>query len=295
MARFNYSVLIAFLVSLSPAYSEEQPRPELVASDSPGTQNINLPEQEIAGIRLVHLPGGFFIMGSPVGERGRDDDETMHEVCVTDFWMAKYETTNAQFRAFSPHHDSKTFRGQTLNDPQQPAVRISYRDAEQYTRWLSEQTGRRFRLATEAEWEYAARAGTDTARYWGNDPELSCEYANSADASLMPLIYFYPFHTCDDGFALTAPVGQLKPNAFGLYDMLGNVWEITCSEYQVYYEGAEQLCPEAYRPMMRIANRGGGWSSVHYRVRSAARTSSSTDYKNRDLGLRLVMDSREGE
>jgi formylglycine-generating enzyme required for sulfatase activity len=70
---------------------------------------------------------------------------------------------------------------------------------------------------------------------------------------------------------------------------------MTCSEYQVRYEGAEEVCPEAYRPMMRIANRGGGWSSVQYRVRSAARTSSSTHYKNRDLGLRVVMESREGE
>ena len=94
---------------------------------------------------------------------------------------------------------------------------------------------------------------------------------------------------------MTAPVGQLKPNAFGLHDMLGNVWEMTCSEYQVFYKGAEQRCAEAYRPMMRVPNRGGGWSSVRYRVRSAARTSSSTHYKNRDLGLRVVMEPGEGE
>jgi formylglycine-generating enzyme required for sulfatase activity len=247
-------------------------------------------ERQVGGIDLVRISGGCFDMGSPFGERGRDDDEQQQRVCVEDFWLGKLEITNAQFRAFRPQHDSRSFRQYTLNDPRQPVVRVSYADAMDYLRWLSERAGQRLRLPTEAEWEYAARAGDDSARYWTDASGDACEYANMADQSLAPLFYNQPLDACDDGFPLTTPVGYFKPNAFGLHDMLGNVWELTCSRYAVSYAGEQLRCAEAPGPQTRLSNRGGAWSSVNYRLRAAARTASRADYKNRDLGFRVAMD-----
>ena len=113
-----------------------------------------------------------------------------------------------------------------------------------YARWLPEETGRRYRLATEAEWEYAARAGTETSRYWGDDPPRACAYANVGDRALKEKYpeWMWRIHACRDGHVHAAPVGLFGANGWGLHDMLGNVSEWTCSEYDEGYGGAEQRC-----------------------------------------------------
>jgi len=114
-------------------------------------------------------------------------------------------------------------------------INVSWDDATDYSQWLSKQTGHEYRLPTEAEWEYAARAGTETAQYWGNNPDDACRYANVYDNTSKKNGLAWPNHNCTDGYAKTAPIGSFEPNGFGLFDMLGNVSEQTCSEYEDRY------------------------------------------------------------
>jgi len=188
------------------------------------------------GMKFRRIPGGSFLMGSPPSEEGRRGNERQHTVSVGGFWMGETEVTNRQYRRFKPGHYSK-------NGDDQPAVEVSWNDAVAYAKWLSQKTGKRFRLPTEAEWEYAARAGTKTARYWGNDPDEACGYASVYDPQAKREFGIdWESHSCDDGYKVAAPAGSFKPNAFGLHDMLGNVWEWTCSEYKKSYDGSEQKC-----------------------------------------------------
>ena len=166
--------------------------------------------------------------------------------------------------------------------------RVSWHDAVAYTKWLNEQTGKAYRLPTEAEWEYAARAGTTTRRYWGDDPDQACEHANVADKSAADLFEWSGVHKCDDGYAVTSPVGRFKHNDFKLYDMLGNVWEWTCSEYDGNYGGAEKHCQnegDAGRSL-----RGGSWDDRPGGVRSAVRYYGGPSERGSYLGFRLAQD-----
>ncbi len=115
---------------------------------------------------------------------------------------------------------------------------VSWNDARAYAQWLSRKTAKRYRLPTEAEWEYAARAGSVAARYWGDDPVQTCRFANVADQSRFQTWGFGQRHECTDGHYFTAPAGGYSPNRFGLYDMLGNVWEWTEDCWNANYAGA---------------------------------------------------------
>lgn len=124
--------------------------------------------------------------------------------------------------------------GRNFNNPgypqsgNSPAACISWDDAVAYAEWLSRKTGKRYRLPSEAEFEYATRAGSNTTYFWGNDAAAVCQYANAADQALQRAHpAFQDVAQCDDGYAYTAPVGSYRPNAFGLHDMIGNVWEWT--------------------------------------------------------------------
>ncbi|MGC3980626.1 MAG: SUMF1/EgtB/PvdO family nonheme iron enzyme [Steroidobacteraceae bacterium] len=170
------------------------------------------------------------------------------------FLLSQYETTLAEYRRFVSATQraipGKCFIFQGVNDKGEsqfgwvdgasfenpgyaqtdnsPAVCISWDDAVAYTQWLSNKTGHRYRLPTEAEFDYATRAGTRTTFYWGDDITQACSYANGADQSLKRLYpTFNDVGTCDDGHPFTAPIGSYQPNAFGLYDMIGNAWEWT--------------------------------------------------------------------
>ena len=219
---------------------------------------------------MIALRGGCFQMGSPASEKGRDSDEHRHRVCVKDFEIGRYEVTNAQYRRFDPSHDSGKYEGLSLNGDDQPVVNVSWKEATAYAAWLSKQTGRKYRLPTEAEWEYAARAGTSTRYWWGD--EVGRNHANCGDCG-----------SRWDGKKI-APVGSFPPNPWGLYDTAGNVYEWTCSDYDKDYGGAEQRCSTggAYR-----ANRGGSWSSFPGYVRSAYRYYDTPGFRISLLGFRL--------
>ena len=248
----------------------------------------------VTGIEFVWLPGGCFFMGSPQNERGREADEgPVHEVCLNGFWMSRTEVDNARYRMFEPGHNSGDYGGRSLNGDSQPAVFVTWNDAQRFARRLGERNeGRyKFRLPTEAEWEYAARGGAETSRYWGNDSAGACYYENTADLSAARLWGWDGVEQCDDGYVVTAPVGKFRPNGFGLFDMLGNVTE-WCEDV---YGAAAYPRHERNNPVFRDAGagagrviRGGCWHSRPDRVRVAARSSGLPEGMSDDLGFRLV-------
>ena len=236
------------------------------------------------------------MMGSPASESGRGSNEHPHEVCIEGYWLAKYEVTNAQYRQFNPAHDSGNYKGYSLNGDTQPAVQISLTGAIAFAEWLSSKTGKTLRLPTEAEWEYAARAGTKTARYWGDDDANLCRHANIADRTSKVAFsgFTWAYDGCDDGYKVSAPVGRFAPNAYGLHDMLGNVWEWTSSIIDDAYAGGEKRAAITKEDMYSIyptwVIRGGSWHSgprtcARRTVPSRCRTSASTASVFASLGV----------
>lgn len=246
------------------------------------------------GMELVWMAPGCFNMGSPETERDRSANETPHQVCLKGFWMGKTEVTNAQYRQFESGHDSGAYESHNLNAPDQPVVRVSWQEAVAYANGLSGKTGLRYRLPTEAEWEYAARAGQTGSRYWGDDPNQACRYANIYDETARQAKPFnWANYPCQDGQAAAAPVGQYTANAFGLHDLLGNVAEWTCSEYDSAYAGGETRCADLQATASgRRVLRGGSWSDYPGLVRFAYRFPAAPEYGKwrSDIGFRLVLE-----
>jgi len=269
---------------------------------------------------MVMISLGNFQMGSPEKEAGRDADERQHTVKIEQpFAIGQYEVTRGEFRRFVEVTGHKTdaerneggyegcwvayreenewsegYRaGYNWWNPNfkqsdaHPVVCVSWHDAMAYAQWLSKQTGYTYRLPTEAEWEYAARAGTTTMRYWGDDPAQACQHANVADQTAKKAFPDWAAHPCDDRYVNTAPVGSFQPNAWRLHDMLGNVWEWTCSAYDENYGGAEQGCVKDGATTAR-AVRGGSWDDVPAWVRSALRYGDSPMLRYGNQGFRLA-------
>lgn len=223
-------------------------------------------------------------MGSPDNEEGRFSDEgPVHKVCVDGFWMGKYEVTNAQYRKFKPKHDSSDFNGKSLNGDTQPVVNISWKDASAFANWLLEQNSGKgiIRMPTEAEWEYAARAGMQTAYSFGNNVSQLGQYA------------WYR----DNSSSQTHPVGEKKPNMFGLYDIHGNVWEWCEDAYHDNYTDAPDDGSAWGVVGDRKANvvRGGPWYDKPSFLRSAVRYRTNKpeynykpDSRLNIIGTRLV-------
>ncbi|MCB1920250.1 MAG: SUMF1/EgtB/PvdO family nonheme iron enzyme [Candidatus Competibacteraceae bacterium] len=222
---------------------------------------------------MVTITGGTFLMGSPTSEVGRDSDEQQHSVTVASFAMGKYEVTFDEYDRFTEATGRTKPDDEGWGRGRRPVINVDWFDATAYAQWLSQQTGLAYRLPTEAEWEYAARAGTTTARYWGENPDLACGYANVADRTVLETFPTWTIHNCDDGYTYTAPVGSFTANRWGLYDMLGNVWEWTCSLYKNPYDGEEQICNANNATSFRVL-RGGSWDYVPTKVRSAYRDAS---------------------
>lgn len=251
-------------------------------------------KEPITGMEFVWIPAGCFLMGSPQTEKNREADEgPVHEVCVDGFWMGRTEVTNGQFRKFHADHTSKDFSGVSLNGDNQPVVYVTWNDANDFAQWLKGQNGGqyKFRLPTEAEWEYASRAGTDTARYWGDDPSKACMYENVADSSAKRQWNWEESHDCDDGYAAVAPVASFQTNPFGLFDMLGNVWEWCEDIYGVdSYTKHDRMNPLYLNQAAGSSRviRGGYWHSQPGGTRCADRGSGLPEAMNDDLGFRLI-------
>jgi len=263
------------------------------------------------GPQMVWIPAGSFRMGDIQGG-GYDDEKPVHRVSINRFAMSRTEVTVGEFRRFVNATGYKTeaekgdgcwtyknyswvqvknanWRNPNFSqDDNHPVVCVSWNDAMAYVEWLNRQTGKQYRLPTEAEWEYAARAGTETARYWGNKPDKACRYANVHDrTSKKENGFWWTPHKCTDGYAQTAPVGQFKPNNFGLYDMLGNLWEWTGSQYESKYGGQERQCAKKVNKNSRLSLRGGSWNIDTAWVRSANRIGGRPTLRGDSVGLRV--------
>ncbi|KOR30756.1 hypothetical protein TI05_13470 [Achromatium sp. WMS3] len=229
-------------------------------------------------MEFVMIPGGCFMMGSPASEQGRNDDEKQHRVCVHEggsFWMGKYEVTQEQWRKVMNNNPSY-FQSQGAK---RPVERVYWINIQNFISKLNEQTGKKYRLPTEAEWEYAARGGTST-RYWWGDQAPVCRKGARNEAN------------CNTSLCRpsgTVPVGSYQANQYGLYDVVGNVYEFTCSAYQRNYNGAEKKCaPGNFRK--EVVMRGGSWKSSATVVRAAFRHRVYPANLNKEFGFRLVLD-----
>jgi len=175
-----------------------------------------------SGPEMVVIPAGTFKMGDIQGG-GRSDEQPVHDVTVARFAMGKYEVTFAEYDQFAEATGRDKPDDEGWGRGNRPVMNVSWHDATAYLDWLSEQTGRAYRLPTEAQWEYAARAGTQTKYWWGND--IGTNLANCSGSG-------------SEWSRKTAPVGSFKANPFGLYDTVGNVWEWCADPWHSNYQGA---------------------------------------------------------
>jgi formylglycine-generating enzyme required for sulfatase activity len=232
---------------------------------------------------MVAIPGGRFVMGSPNTEAERRDNEgPQRTVNISPFFIGKYPVTQAQYQALmgnNPSHFKGFFKSKQL-----PVEQVSWDDAVEFCRKLSQKTGKTYRLPSEAEWEYACRAGTTTPFYFG--------YTITLD--LVNYDGNHPYGSAPKGLyrKQTTDVGSFPPNPFGLYDMHGNVWEWCSDKWHDNYSGAptDGSSWGTGTDNNRV-QRGGSWDNYAVDCRSAYRLRNSVDFRWRLRGFRVAVAS----
>lgn len=268
-------------------------------------------------INMIKVPVGSFVMGSTRNE----DEMPMCEVNIDkSFWIAEVEVSNELYRLFDPKHDSRTEhrhgyqfgrKGYTLNDDNQPVVRVSWKEAMAFCKWLSDKTGMNFNLPTEAQWEWACRAGSDKAYSFGDLGTDFSNYSNMGDIKLKEYAACTAYknyesvriidnpnqyddwvprdNTYNDGYFVSAPVGNYRANVWDIYDMHGNVWEWTRSAYMPYpykdSDGRNEIDSECERVV-----RGGSWYDRPYKGTSSYRLAYRNYQKVFNVGFRVVLE-----
>ena len=262
---------------------------------------------------MVVVPGGQFIMGSAPTEPNRLAREgPQHQVVIErPFAIGKFHVTVDQFAAFvaetgydagtrcSTEEDGKfeqrerSWRNPGFNQSaSHPAVCLSWNDATAYASWLATKTGRSYRLLTEAEWEYAARAGTTTAFFFGDDEKDFCRYGNGLDQTgkaVIPGAKKWPNIPCNDRHPYAAPVGSFLPNRFGLYDMHGNAWQwVEDCSHESYQGAPSDGAPWTSGDCNIRIRRGGYWLNPSAVLRTAARLPAPAGFRGQSTGFRLA-------
>lgn len=282
MKFLHFAVVFASLFCVSPAFTQQN-TPPVVQTTIPGTK---------VSYKMALLPGGSFTMGSPASEAGRDEDEGRHLVALDSFWIGVCEVTWDEFDCFQfVKFDSdsatakETFRAAAVARPTPPyfdfvygrgraggfpAASMTQQAALRYCQWLSDKTGDFYRLPTEAEWEYACRAGAQTTFSWGDDPKQAGDYA-----------WFY-----DNSAGSYQKVGTKKPNAWGLCDLHGNVAEWTLDFYVTDY--FSRLDSSSVNPLIFPSKKhsrtvkGGSFEDYTEELRCADRRKSEAKWQARD-------------
>ena len=273
--------------------------------------NHRLPSRLITepiSLELIWIPEGRFRMGDLSG-RGQTDERPVREVAISGFWMMRTEVTREMFDRFVAETGHQTGDGCWVfetgwrerdgldwRDPgfeqsgDHPVTCVNWYDAQAFIRWLNHSTGEAFRLPSEAEWEYAARAGSETIYYTGDEPAALCANANAADQSALEHYPGFAVNSCDDGYVRTAPVASFAANPWELYDVYGNVWEWVEDCWNTSYDGA----PSDGRPFLkgdcsRRGFRGGGYGDIPHFARSTLRNRGYATHRKDDIGFRLVV------
>ena len=261
------------VVELGPLQRQQAPTPQPTPSPvaTPPSPPPGLPKtwrSPTTGMEFVLIPAGTFQMGSTNILIVQDNEKPVHTVHITQpFYMGKYEVTQGQWQVVMGNNPS-SFTG----DPNWPVENVSWNDVQEFIRRLNARAGgTTFRLPTEAEWEYAARAGTTTSWSFGND------------ASQLERYVWYDKNAGGE----THPVGQLQPNLWGLYDMHGNVWEWVQDWFGSYASGTADDPPGPPSGSYRV-NRGGGWDSGFNHCRSGGRSNNAPGKRYDNLGFRLL-------
>lgn len=262
------------------------------------------------GMEFIFVKGGCYKMGDTFGD-GESDQRPAHGACVDDFYMGKYEVTVGQYIKFvtqrNTHHpewlekgnDFNVYTGSSdyyvklgLTTKNYPIVGVSRHDATAFAMWLFQRTGKRYRLPTEAEWEYAARSRGKNYKYSWGDGELSgnvaiiktCKSCDDGEASDKTLWVNY-----DDGYTYISPVGSFKPNELGLYDMTGNAWEWVHDWYGIsYYKHSPKDNPKGPQSGKERVLRGGAWLSGPRCGRISFRNWFEPTHRDNYIGFRLI-------
>ncbi len=261
---------------------------------------------------MVALPGGTFTMGSPKDEPGRYDDEDQVSVTLPAFAISRFPVTRGQYAAFLAATGRATTagcytgavndKGEQTMDPQaswrdpkfaqddsHPVVCVNWDDASAYAAWMKQRTGHDYRLLSEAEYEYANRAGTETAYFWGPDANAGCAFANMADVKAKRANSGWTTVSCDDGYLYTSPVGHFTANPWGLYDTTGNVWSWTADCYaDSNATNSRNGAANSTEDCSRRVVRGGSWYDGPRDLRSASRGRSTATYRYFIIGFRLA-------
>jgi formylglycine-generating enzyme required for sulfatase activity len=313
-ARPNRALIVLWLASCASIAQAANSYPVSLPTKASFRDCADCPE-------LVVVAPGKFTMGFNGGEEDRPEGPTRTVTIRRAFALGRLEVTQWQYAAFvaATGHDSGAgcqgplrngesgnwswyedadWRRLPANAPvpraMDPVVCISWRDARAYVEWLSRRTGQRYRLPTEAEWEFAARAGATTQYPWGEAESGACSQANVYDQSGRDPARRTPFASCDDGQPRVAPAGSLAPNAWGLHDMIGNVWEWTQDCYVAPYP-RRPVNGDAFELRGECALRavrGGSWRTSMFRQRSSWRGRDPEDRKSDIFGFRVARDLR---
>nr|VFJ59088.1 MAG: Formylglycine-generating enzyme, required for sulfatase activity, contains SUMF1/FGE domain [Candidatus Kentron sp. FW] len=271
------------------------PPPLSVVFEIPDQTFRDLLKDGSKGPLMRIIPKGEFRMGSPENDPGRASSETpRHRVHISKkFALSVTEVTFEDYDRFARVTNRRLPADLGWGRGKQPVINITWQDANGYADWLSDHTGRQYRLPTEAEWEYAARAGNSSRYFWG-DEENPCAYANGYDKSGHGSHnYPWPHLSCDDEWENTAPVmGRRLANKFGLFDMSGNVWEWTKDCWHANYRGAptdgSAWEKDNHGNCFRRVIRGGSWHDGARHLRSANRLWSLEDKSTNDIGFRVA-------
>ena len=231
--------------------------------------------------KMLFVPSGEFVMGSDMLDAA-PNERPLTKVTLTRFYMSRFPITNAEYEQFDPSHVRKRAPGAS---DRHPVVYVSSLEAIKFCQSLSTRERKKYRLPTEAEWEYAAR-GTDGRKYpWGNHDRRG-DLGNFADRNT---VFAWSDREIDDGYPESSPVGAFPFGAspFGMEDMAGNVWE-WCLDYQALYRGTPQVNPHGPANGAKRVYRGGSWKSRFNSLRATVRGSNMPNYSCNDLGFRIV-------
>ena len=233
------------------------------------------------GVEMLLVPSGVFNMGSEAPEAA-PNERPITQVTLSCYYLSRHPISNAQYEMFDPGHARKRAPGA---DERHPVVYVSSGDAVKFCQWLSSRERRRYRLPTEAEWEYAARSSDGRKYPWGNQ-EGRGDLANFADRNT---VFAWSDREIDDGFAESSPIGAFPVGAspFGIEDMAGNVWE-WCLDFFEAYRNTPKVNPHGAVSGAKRVYRGGSWKSRFHSLRATTRGSNVPNYACNDLGFRIV-------